>query len=142
MDIRKYNFSDLNHLTELMEDLGYPTTSEKMKARMEVMEATPSYFTFVAIKDERVVGMVGCRDIYYYEDDGFVIQISLLITKGSYQRQGIGKALISFIEHWAIERGANSLYLTSGIKPERQKAHKFYEKMGFAITGYRFVKKL
>jgi len=63
MEIRKYHNSDLSYLTELMEDLGYPSTMKQMKARMEVIEAFPSYYTFVAIKDARVVGMVGCRDI-------------------------------------------------------------------------------
>jgi hypothetical protein len=41
-----------------------------------------------------------------------------------------------------VERGANNLYLTSGNKPERKKAHELYKRMGFEITGYRFVKKI
>jgi GNAT superfamily N-acetyltransferase len=96
----------------------------------------------MAIMDGQVVGMVGCRDIYYYEDDGFVIQISLLVTKRELQGQGIGTALITFVEQWAVDRGANNLYLTSGNKPERKKAYELYKRMGFEITGYRFVKKL
>jgi len=36
----------------------------------------------------------------------------------------------------------NVLHLTSGIRPERERAHAFYQKRGFQVTGYRFVKKL
>lgn len=103
MEIRNYHNNDLDNITELMEDLGYPTTIEKMKERMEIIVNTPLYSTFVAIKDEQVVGIVGCRDIFYYEDDGFVIQISLLVTKGNFQKQGIGKALITYVENWDLK---------------------------------------
>lgn len=140
MEIRPYQSGDLESLTELMSDLGYPTTGSSMRDRMKIINANPLYYTFIALKDNLVVGMAGCRDIFYYEADGFVIQISALVVKKDYQGQGIGKALITFVEQWAQERGANSLYLTSGIKPEREKAHDFYKGMGFEITGYRFVK--
>ncbi|TBL76001.1 GNAT family N-acetyltransferase [Paenibacillus thalictri] len=142
MEIRPYIPGDDGDLTELMADLGYPTTMDKMIQRMEVISATPHCYTFVAVKDGAVVGMIGCRDIYYYEEDGVVTQISILVTKQELQGQGIGKALVTFAEQWAREKGSNALYLTSGIKPERERAHAFYKRMGFAVTGYRFVKPL
>jgi GNAT superfamily N-acetyltransferase len=125
-----------------MHDLGYPTTVESMRNRMNVIDNIPLSFTFVATLEERVVGMMGIRQNYFYEDDGITTQISLLVTKKEYQGQGIGKALVGFAEDWALERGSNMLYLTSGIKPERIRAHEFYKSLGFDASGYRFVKKL
>ncbi|MGM0883077.1 MAG: GNAT family N-acetyltransferase [Bacillota bacterium] len=129
-------------MTDLMHDLGYPTTVESMRKRMDIIENIPLSFTFVATLEERMVGMMGIRQIYSYEEDGSTTQISLLVTKKEYQGQGIGKSLVGFAEGWALGRGSNILYLTSGIKPERIQAHDFYKSIGFDTTGYRFVKKL
>jgi GNAT superfamily N-acetyltransferase len=143
MEIRTYNhLNDLESITELMSDLGYPTSIEMMTNRMKKIKELSLYHTFVALIDKKIVGMVGCRDVFYYEDDGFVTQISLLVTKKEYQKQGIGRALVTFVEEWASKKGSNGLFLTSGIKPEREKAHKFYKDLGFDVNGYRFVKKI
>ncbi|MHA0858505.1 GNAT family N-acetyltransferase, partial [Paenibacillus sp. CMAA1364] len=141
ISIREYNSSDLESLTELMTDLGYPTDINSMKIRMKSIEANSLYYTFVASLEDQVVGMIGARLVYYYEGDGVTTQVSALVTRGKYQGQGIGKELIRFIESWSKEKGSKSLFLTSGIKPERMEAHEFYKKMGFDINGYRFVKK-
>jgi GNAT superfamily N-acetyltransferase len=107
---------------------------------MEIIQHLPLYYTFVATIDSHVVGMIGCREVYFYEGDGVAVQISALVTKKEYQGQGVGKAMIAFVEQWAKEKGATNLYLTSGNRPEREQAHLFYQKMGFGTTGYRFVK--
>lgn len=140
--IRPFESADIEAMTELMSDLGYPTPVDQMRKRMELIEATPMYFTFVAEIEGKVVGMMGIRQSYNYEEDGCATQISLLVTKLEYQGHGVGTAFIKFIEEWAIERNSESIYLTSGIKPERVKAHEFYQSLGFDINGYRFVKKL
>ncbi|MDQ8735322.1 GNAT family N-acetyltransferase [Paenibacillus sp. LHD-38] len=140
--VRPYQPEDLIVMTELMKDLGYPTTEEQMRNRMSVIETLSGTFTFLADLNGKAVGMMGIRHVYSYEEDGFVIQISLLVTKKEYEGQGIGKALVSFAESWAVAQDAEILYLTSGIKPERERAHAFYKAIGFEATGYRFVKRL
>ncbi|CAM3151090.1 GNAT family N-acetyltransferase [Paenibacillus sediminis] len=142
INIRKYNPSDLESLADLMNDLGYPVSIEVMGRRMELIESNPSYLTFVATINEAVTGMIGIRQLLNYETDDLVTQISSLVTKSDFQGQGVGSALIKFIEDWAVQNGSSVLYLTSGIKQERLKAHEFYKKYGFEITGYRFIKKI
>ncbi|CAM3924089.1 GNAT family N-acetyltransferase [Paenibacillus alkaliterrae] len=140
--IRAYQVKDLVPMTELMFDLGYPTSVDSMKNRMSIIENLTEYATYVAEIAEKVVGMIGIRQIYSYEEDGFVTQISLLVTKKEYEGRGIGTALVRFAEEWAKERHSPMLYLTSGIKPERVRAHEFYKTLGFETSGYRFTKKL
>ncbi|WP_242698128.1 hypothetical protein [Bacillus sp. SD088] len=41
-----------------MEQLGYPTTIESMKARMNHIEASPEYHTLLASYDGEVIGMI------------------------------------------------------------------------------------
>jgi GNAT superfamily N-acetyltransferase len=140
--IRPFNSDDVEPLAELMSDLGYPTTADQMKQRMKYIEAEPNYYTFVATMNGIVVGMIGIRQVFYYEEDGCATQISALVTKKEFEGQGVGTALIRFSEKWAVDHHSNGLYLTSGMKPERIRAHEFYKKQGFEITGYRFVKRL
>lgn len=142
IEIRPYQPEDVDALTELMAELGYPSTVDKMRQRMEKMESIPLYYTFVAVIHSQVVGMVGVRELFYYEDDGTVTQISALVTRHDYQGQGIGRALVHYVEEWAAQRESNGLVLTSGIKPERARAHEFYKALGFDVTGYRFVKQI
>lgn len=140
--IRPYAQEDIESLTELMTDLGSPSSIEEMEERMKLIESRTNYFTFVATLNEKVVGMIGVRQNFTYTSNKIKTQISALVTKKEYQGQGIGKALITFIEEWTRSNGSDFLYLTSGIKEERFNAHEFYKKNGFEITGYRFVKRI
>lgn len=140
--IRSYEDNDLEGLAALMTDLGYPVEPARMKERMDRILAEPSCHTFVAVRNGRISGMIGCREAVGYEFDGTFMQINSLVVGQPYQGQGIGKALLEYAELWAAGRGANALFLTSGSKPERQEAHRFYERRGFTRNGYRFVKSL
>jgi len=140
--IRPYRRSDLSDVLGLMNALGYPTQLDKLETRMERMEKLPHYCTYMAELDHEVAGMMGLRIVYAYELEEPVAQISLLVTSQKHRGQGVGKALVAFAERWAVQSGACSLMLTSGIKPEREAAHRFYSHAGFAVNGYRFVKKV
>lgn len=140
--IRSYRPEDAEALAALMIDLGYPATGDQMKARMEILDRLVNHYTLLATDNDIVIGMIGFKDVFYYEDDGFVVQINALVTKREHQGKGVGKQLMAHVERLAKDRGANTLYLTSGIKPEREAAHAFYKHLGFQVTGYRFVKNL
>ena len=142
MIIRRYQSNDLESLTELMSDLGYPSNLIEMKKRIARIHSNPFYSTFVAEMNGVVVGMVGIRQLFTYEFDNVVTQISALVTKKEYRNKGIGRALVRYAEEWAIQEGSDVIVLTSGNKEERLKAHEFYKLNGYVITGYRFVKKL
>jgi len=140
--VRAFSFEDLDAVAELMAELGYPASRAQMRNRMEAMSADPMYATLVAELDGEVAGMAGLRLLYGYEHDHPVAQISALVTKAAYRGRGIGKELIRRAEQWAKERGAAAIVLTSGNRPEREAAHRFYRYMGFSVTGQRYSKKL
>lgn len=139
MIIRNYHTNDLESLSDLMVDLSHPSELENLRKRIEKIELNPMYVTFVAEINGTVVGMVGARQLFSYEYDEIVTQISALVMKREYQGQGIGKGLVSFVEDWAVSNGSTIIVLTSGIKENRIKAHNFYKSIGFEVTGYRFV---
>jgi Acetyltransferases len=140
--VRAYSVDDLDAVAELMTELGYPVTRAQMRSRMEAIGSHPDYATLVAELDGEAAGLVGLRLLYGYEYDQPIAQISTLVTKAAYRGRGIGKALIRHAEKWAAERGAAAIVVTSGNRPDREAAHRFYHHMGFAVTGLRFAKKL
>jgi len=140
--VREYQPSDLIDVTNLMSDLGYPTSITDMRRRMKNFEAATNSRTMVAELDNRVVGMIGLSRILNYESDDIVTHINCLVTKSEFRGMGVGRALMEYAERWASNNGSPILYLTSGIKEERKRAHEFYRKYGFKVTGYRFVKRV
>jgi len=142
LQFREFMPSDIEAVVDLMADLGYPTSLEHMERRMSYFTSNPDCFTFVAVLSEKVVGMIGVKLIRSYESDALITHISTLVVKNEYRGQGFGKKLLHFIEEWSVHYGCHVLYLTSGIKEERKPAHELYKKVGFEITGYRFIKRL
>ncbi|PED08447.1 GNAT family N-acetyltransferase [Bacillus pseudomycoides] len=142
MEIRKYNSDDIKQLTDLMPDLGYPSSLDEMKVRMERIESNPNYYTFVAIHDNNLVWMIGITIHTTYTNNDEKIQITSLVTKKEYRGQDIAKALLKYVEEWSLKRGSDFIYLLSEKSERRVKAHELYKFLGYEVTGYRFVKRL
>lgn len=140
--IGEWAIQDLEAVTKLMAHLGYPTSTENMVARMERIRSDPMYRTWVAEYRQQVVGLIGLRKVILYETDHPAVQVAALVTRPEYRGRGIGKALLRRAEAWSKEQGASLIYLTSGNRPEREAAHRFYRHMGYEISGYRFSKVL
>ncbi|MEW9033331.1 MAG: GNAT family N-acetyltransferase [Planifilum fimeticola] len=142
MLVREFTLKDTEAAAELMAHLGYPTSAGSMNRRMERICSDPMYRTWVAEYHGRVVGLVGARKVILYESDQIAIQVAALVTDPGYRGRGIGRALLRQAEKWAEQEGAAQIYLTSGNRPERRDAHRFYKQSGYEITGFRFSKRV
>ncbi|WP_050616233.1 GNAT family N-acetyltransferase [Bacillus testis] len=142
MEIRDATINDIEELTSLIEQLGYPTTIENMKTRFSNIESSPDYRTILASYEGKVVGMIGMIKEYYYEMDGFYVRIVALVVDSHYRSKGIGKKLLEGAESWARRIGATGIGLNSGNRPERVQAHRFYKNMGYVEKSIGFAKNL
>jgi GNAT superfamily N-acetyltransferase len=139
--VRPFQVGDIEALVELMGHLGYPTAVEQMRSRMEVIQLNPCFRTLVAECDGTVVGMIGMSSVPQYEADGIMVQVNVIVVHPEHRGRGVATALMGVADEWAREIGAGGVFLTSGLRPERASAHRLYRRLGFDITGYRFVKK-
>jgi len=142
ISIRDAREADLQALTELMTDLGYPTTYDDFALRFKNIAAHPDYRTIVAVSDDELVGMAGLSKNIFYEANGMYLRILAFVVKQNRRELGIGRLLIEASEQWALEQGLNAVIISSGNRAERDAAHSFYKKMGYAIKSSGFVKKL
>lgn len=140
MMIREAKSDDIQALTYLMGELGYPTEIHQMKNRMERIYSLPYYRTLVAEIDGNVIGMIGMHIGYMYENDNCYIRVVALVVDNKFRGQGVGYKLISEAENWAKQIEASSIVLNSGNRKERENAHDFYLKFGFSAKSTGFSK--
>jgi GNAT superfamily N-acetyltransferase len=140
--VRDARPEDVEELTSLMTDLGYPTTLEEFKVRFENISAHPDYRTIVAVANGEMVGMAGLSKNIFYEMNGNYMRILAFVVKKNSRKLGVGKILIEVAESWAREQELHTVVISSGNRAERDAAHVFYQKMGYAIKSSGFVKKL
>ena len=138
--IRNAELSDAAELAALACDLGYKTTSAEMESRLVSILKDPRYKTLVALKDEKICGMIGMFSASSYLHNDFNGRIIALVVSTESRRCGIGAQLVAAAEKDFAKRGITRVTVTTRF--EREKAHQFYEKVGYARTGFRFAKKL
>jgi len=131
---------DIPELASLMNELGYPTSTQEMRIRYMALAAHPDYTTWVAEMDNQVIGMIGLIRQLYYEKNGIYIRIGALVINSHYRKKGIGKLLMQKAGEWAVETGASQVLLNSGNREERKDAHAFYQHLGFEPKTTGFVK--
>ena len=89
---------DAERVSQLMTELGYPTTMEAMRNRLGAIVADPNYATFVADTGACVVGVAGATLGKYYENDGVYCQLLVLSVSSTARGQGTGTRLVETLK--------------------------------------------
>jgi len=140
LKIRDGELSDAPELAALMCELGYETTSAEMESRLISILNDPRYKTLVALNNDKICGMIGTVSASSYLHSDLSGRIIALVVSRELRQHGIGGRLIAAAEKNFIQRGITRVTLATRF--DREKAHEFYEKIGYARTGFRFAKNL
>src|SRR5881392_3897001 len=116
------------------------TAGAEMESRSISILKDPRYKTLVALNDDKICGMIGTVSASSYLHNDLTGRIIALVVSRESRRRGIGARLIAEAEKNLIQRGITRVTMTARF--EREKAHQFYEKLGYARTGFRFAKNL
>ncbi|KKR95800.1 MAG: Acetyltransferase [candidate division TM6 bacterium GW2011_GWE2_41_16] len=137
LNIREAQKSDALGLLVLMDQWGYPQTSESMKKLLDAY-ASGDKHVFVAEKDGHMVGLIAIvmYDMFF-RVGAKRCRIEGLVTHTEFRRQGIGKALIQKAESVAKKHGCSVIDLTSGARRSQEGTHVFYRALGYANDGDR-----
>jgi len=137
--IREAKSADVPRLVELIVDLGHPITEADVRSNLEIL-AADDMLPLVATDGERVIGMCGLSTMVTVHRPAPVGRISVMIVDEGYRGQGIGALLVAEAERRLSKRGCKIVEVTSNQRRER--AHGFYEALGYEHTSFRFMKKL
>jgi ribosomal protein S18 acetylase RimI-like enzyme len=138
--IRAAKLSDAPGLAALMCELGYETTSDEMRMRLQPIVKDGRYSTFVAKSGNELCGIIGTLTHVSYEHNDSSGKIVALVVSKKRRRSGVGRALIAVAEKDFAKRNVTRVTLTTRF--EREDAHRFYEALGYLRTGFRFGKVL
>lgn len=119
-------------MAELAGQLGYPSSAEAVRTRLERMRDPETYAVYVAeLADGRLAGWMGVHLFRTVESDPQT-EISGLVVDEALRSRGVGRALLAAAEAWARARGCDTVSVRSNVKRER--AHAFYERNGYVWT--------
>jgi len=140
LTVRDARLNDAAKLAALACELGYETTGVEMATRLETVLKDARYKTFVAEIGERLCGMIGTVSHSSYLHNDLSGRIIALIVSNKMRRRGVGRELVAAAETDFRRRKITRVTLTTRF--EREEAHRFYEKLGYARTGFRFGRNL
>jgi GNAT superfamily N-acetyltransferase len=94
----------------------------------------------VAEIDGIVVGLATVHAFTSIHAEREVAWLTTLIVGHDARHRGVGRALVAAAERWAGERGCQRLSVNTGL--DRDDAHAFYGRLGYAHSGRRYSKAL
>ncbi|MDR3424676.1 MAG: GNAT family N-acetyltransferase [Alphaproteobacteria bacterium] len=137
MQILEMQQSDLESVTSLAAQLGYPDSLETIKARFAAIGKAEGHRLWVArLPDRGVVGWIHVNRTNQWLIEDPVAEVCSIIVSDSYRREGVGAALLKKAEDWATENGLGIKLYTNA---KREKAHRFYEHSGFTLKKVSHV---
>ena len=130
---------DAPAIASFLVQLGYPTTTDQLVARLERLHGTSH--TLVGDRvDGQVVAFAAGRLDWTLQRDEPVGRVTALAVHPDHQREGRGARQLRRIEGWARDHGARQVTVNSGS--HRRGAHRFYLAQGYTETGTRFGRDL
>ena len=127
--IRAAAGNDAPELADLTTQLGYPVETDAMRARLERLQGRSDDLVLVAVdRDDRPIGWIHVAMLALLEHSDYA-SINGLVVDERRRGAGIGRALVAAGEEWARQRGATEITVRS--RSSRERAHRFYEQLGF-----------
>ena len=142
MLVRSMQLADVFEVATLCGQLGYPSTAEQVRQRLEPLLENQEHRLMVAQHESgKVVGWVHALVLKSLFSNLTVI-IDGLVTDEKHRGQGIGRALMADAEAWARSRGCARVSLLSNVI--RSDTHGFYQHLGYRSdeTSHIFYKML
>lgn len=142
VNIREAKKEDLINILELYKqpdmDNGKVLSVEQAIEIFDKISSYPNYKVFVALYHEIIVGTFALAIMDNLAHMGATSGlIEDVVVKKEYQGKGIGKQMITYAIECCKKYGCYKVALSSNLKRER--AHKFYESLGFKKHGYSFL---
>jgi GNAT superfamily N-acetyltransferase len=142
--IRAASVDDAPAVAGLLGELGYPSEVDSVRARITRLlgakSADPGDCVFVAADDDAgtILGTLALHRFLGLHDDAPVALITALVVGENARGLGVGKRLVDQAAETARQWGCTRLMVTTHVR--RAGAHAFYERIGFELTGRRYVR--
>jgi GNAT superfamily N-acetyltransferase len=138
LTIREAAPADGGVVAELLGKMARPCTPAEAAARL----GRPGERVLLAEAGDRAVGLAALTVGTHLSHARPLARVTALVVRPEARRGGVGRLLMARAEALAAEEDCDGVELTSGLRPEREAAHRFYESLGYERTSYRFWRPL
>lgn len=140
---RSANPEDAPRIATLLNQLGYPSTTDAVAHRMSSLLGDQHSVLIVAEVDRVVAGVAAVHAIPRLDDSTRLGRLTALVVDDRFRRLGVGRALVAAAEERARTMGCRDMEITSSRV--RTAAHRFYASLGYddaCSRKARFLKDL
>lgn len=103
--------------------------------------ASPKVLTVVAYQNAKAVGIVMAVEWEHPMFTGKPVSDMLVYVLPEHRGTPLAVRLIKMLERWARERGRDGLMLGQSTQiGDMKRVMKFYEKLGYSVTGFNCMK--
>lgn len=132
MTLRSAGPHDAQEIARLATQLGYPSSPEEIRARIERVTAEGIGRIIAAVDASGAVrGWTHVFVAHRIESEPFA-EIGGLVVDEHHRNRGIGRILLEEAEKWAAASGVSTLRVRSNMI--RRDAHRFYERAGYSCS--------
>ncbi len=128
LKLRRAKKSDAARIAELSGELGYPATTQEIKARLAQLKPAAQHAVFLAEVDKLVIGWIHVSVAPLLEVPRRAEVNGLVVADGQ-RSHGAGAKLLEAAEKWAHAKRCKGMSVRSNVIRER--AHAFYERHGY-----------
>ena len=133
--------ADVAAITSLLTQLGYPASESEMAERLAAMiRIGPPDRVMVCEVDGAVAGVMTLHLTPELHRAKPIGRVTALVVDERVRNQRVGAAMMAEAERILRNDGAGLLEVTSNMR--RTDAHRFYERLGYQKTSFRFAKEL
>ncbi len=138
--LRPAREADAKHVALLMTELGYPSTEADVKDRLHRSMSSQTSCCLVAQSAGEVVGLMSAEVVPYFPNGSTMCRVTSLVVSSRHRRRGVGEKLLAAAAEFARQHRCSGIEVTSAER--RVDAHRFYQKLGFSRTAFRFFQAL
>jgi ribosomal protein S18 acetylase RimI-like enzyme len=133
--------TDAPAIAALLTQLGYPPTPDEARDRLAALNARGGFDrVIVAEREGQVVAVMTLHLTPELHRPKPLGRVTALVVDESVRGRGVGAAMMAEAERIFRAEGAGLVELTSNMR--RVDAHRFYERLGYQRTSFRFAKEL
>ena len=138
LSVREARPDDAAAIAGLIRELGYDVTDHEVAARLQLLGERREPPLLADL--DGVVGCLTWHVMHVLHRPRPVGRITMLVVAPDVRSRGIGAALVEAAEARLRQAGCGLVEVTSNMK--RADAHRFYLKLGYEQTSFRFARSL
>jgi len=138
--LRRATEADAKHVESLLAELGYPTTEADVRHRLRRSLRGDTGCFLLAQSAGEVIGLVSAELIPYFPNGSTICRVTGLVVSAHHRGRGVGEKLLAGAADFARQHHCSGIEITSA--EHRLDAHRFYQRLGFSRTSFRFFQAL